>query len=143
MFLRNYLIKVNKDFQQKYGGNSAHKTGEKVMLVLILVTFVATLLASLLGMGIKAAMNSGKPKPNQFAATAFNQTVLYQFPNNGGSNNLPMYLSKNNQQSGPIPAEQVLNLLNSGQVSPFDMAIKQGDTQWQPLSMYFAVKQTY
>lgn len=32
-------------------------------------------------------------------------------------------------------------LLNSGQLSPFDMAIKQGETQWQPLNMYFAVKQ--
>lgn len=70
------------------------KRERKNILVLILVTFVATLLASLIGMGIKAAMNSGKPKPNQFATTAFNQTGLYQFPNNYGSNNLPMYLSK-------------------------------------------------
>ena len=107
----------------------------------MLVTFLAILVASLIGAGIRALINAGKPKQNQFAATAFNQTVLYQFPSNLGSNNLPMYLSKNNQQSGPFSPEQVLNLLNSGQISPFDMAIRQGDPQWQPLNMYFMVKQ--
>jgi hypothetical protein len=108
----------------------------------MLVMILAAVIASLIGAGIRALMKSGDPKPNQLSGNNFNQIVQYQLPNNGnGSNNLPIYLSKNNVQTGPIPAEQVLNMINSGQISPFDMAIRQGDTQWQPLNMYFAVKQ--
>ena len=83
-----------------------------------------------------------KPKNNPIPSQT-NYPILYQFPdgNTTNSNNLPMYLNKNNQSAGPYSAEQVLALLNSGQLSPLDMAIRHGEQQWQPLNVYFAVRQ--
>ena len=85
---------------------------------------------------------AAKPK-NNLIPSQTNYPVLYQFPdgNTTNSNNLPMYLNKNNQSAGPYSAEQVLALLNSGQLSPFDMAIRHGEQQWQPLNVYFVVRQ--
>jgi hypothetical protein len=109
----------------------------------MLVMILAVLLASLIGAGIRALFNAGKPKnqPVNLHQGNYN-TLAYQFQNDGGSgtNNLPMYVIRNNSQTGPYRQQDVLNWINSGQFSPFDLAIKQGETQWQPLNMYFAVK---
>jgi hypothetical protein len=48
-----------------------------------------------------------------------------------------IYIYKNNQQSGPYEEHLVLDQLRSGLLKPEDMAIRQGDSQWQPLrTMY-------
>ena len=111
------------------------------MLLMMLITFVAIMVASLIGTGIRALINSGRNRsvplnyypPNQPAA-------YYQLPNDGGSgrNSLTIYLSKNNQQSGPYSLEQVLIWLNARQLSSEDLAIRQGETQWQPLRTFFS-----
>ena len=108
----------------------------------MLVSLLAILIASLIGAGIKALYNAGKPKNNQLIPNQVNYSLLCELPNNyNGVINLPMYISKNNQQSGHYPPEQILAWLNSGQMSPFDMAIRQGEGQWQPLNMYFTARQ--
>jgi hypothetical protein len=48
-----------------------------------------------------------------------------------------IYIYKNNQQSGPYEEHLVLDQLRSGLLKPEDMAIRQGDTQWQPLRTMF------
>jgi hypothetical protein len=48
-----------------------------------------------------------------------------------------IYIYKNNQQSGPYEEHLVLDQLTSGLLKPEDMAIRQGDTQWQPLRTMF------
>lgn len=50
---------------------------------------------------------------------------------------MSIYISKNNQQSGPFDEAQVLEMLNNGQLSPNDLAIRQGGSQWQKLSELF------
>ena len=50
---------------------------------------------------------------------------------------MSIYISKNNQQSGPFDESKVLEMLNSGQVSPDDFAIRQGGSQWQKLGEMF------
>ena len=48
-----------------------------------------------------------------------------------------IYIHKNNQQSGPYEEHVVLDQLRSGFLKPEDMAIRQGETQWQPLRTMF------
>jgi hypothetical protein len=50
---------------------------------------------------------------------------------------MSIYISKNNQQSGPFDDAKVLEMLAGGQVSPDDFAIRQGGTQWQKLGEMF------
>ena len=48
-----------------------------------------------------------------------------------------IYIYKNSQQSGPYEEHLVLDQLRSGLLKPEDMAIRQGDSQWQPLRTMF------
>lgn len=50
---------------------------------------------------------------------------------------MSIYIFKNNQQSGPFEESKILEWLGSGQLMPNDMAVRKGDTQWQPLSVLF------
>ena len=50
---------------------------------------------------------------------------------------MQIYISKNNQQLGPFDEPKVLEMLNAGEISANDMAIRQGDTEWQKLGNYF------
>ncbi len=107
------------------------------MLAAILIVILTSIFAAI----IRVAVGAGKSKQpiNQPNQTGF----VPQYQMSPNANNLPMYISKNNQQLGPYPPEQVLTMLNSGMVAPFDMAIKHGEQQWLPLNMYFTAKQNY
>ncbi len=48
-----------------------------------------------------------------------------------------IYIYKNNQQSGPYEEHLVLDQLKSGLLKPDDMAIRPGESQWQPLRTMF------
>src|SRR5215204_3549540 len=50
---------------------------------------------------------------------------------------MSIYISKNNQQSGPFDESKVLEMLNSGQLSTDDFAIRQGASHWQKLGELF------
>jgi hypothetical protein len=50
---------------------------------------------------------------------------------------MQIYITKNNQQFGPFEEAKVLEMLNSGQLSPDDLAIRHGDKDWQKLGNYF------
>lgn len=50
---------------------------------------------------------------------------------------MSIYISKNNQQSGPFDESKVLEMLAGGQLSPNDFAIRQGSNQWQKLGEMF------
>ncbi|HEY0461864.1 MAG TPA: DUF4339 domain-containing protein [Pyrinomonadaceae bacterium] len=50
---------------------------------------------------------------------------------------MSIYISKNNQQTGPFDESKVLEMLGSGQLSPDDFAIRQGAAQWQKLGEMF------
>lgn len=50
---------------------------------------------------------------------------------------MSIYISKNNQQTGPFDETKVLEMLRSGQLSPNDLAIRQGGNQWQKLGEMF------
>lgn len=50
---------------------------------------------------------------------------------------MSIYINKNNQQSGPFDDAKVLEMLKSGELSPNDSAIRQGEKEWQNLSVYF------
>ena len=109
------------------------------MLTGIIIAVVVSLLVAGIKAIINASASNSRPIPNQI-----NSSVLYELPKDyNGLNNLQMYIAKNNQQSGPYPPAQVLAWLNSGQISPFDMAIRQGEQKWQPLNMYFTARQKY
>ena len=51
---------------------------------------------------------------------------------------MKIYINKNNQQSGPFEEGQVLEMLRNGQLSAHDLAIREGDKDWQPLGSAFA-----
>lgn len=55
-----------------------------------------------------------------------------------------IYIHKNNSQMGPFDEAKVLQMLSSGELSPNDMAIRQGEQQWQKLENLYprAGKQT-
>ncbi|MEP7148297.1 MAG: DUF4339 domain-containing protein [Acidobacteriota bacterium] len=48
-----------------------------------------------------------------------------------------IYIHKNNQQTGPYEEHVVLDQLKSGFLKPEDLAIRQGDSQWEPLRTMF------
>ena len=50
---------------------------------------------------------------------------------------MPMYINKNGQQLGPFEENAVFQMLQSGQLSPNDLGIRQGQNQWSPLSVLF------
>lgn len=50
---------------------------------------------------------------------------------------MSIYINKNNQQSGPYEDQIVIDQLRSGQLSPDDMAVKHGGTNWQRLGEMF------
>lgn len=50
---------------------------------------------------------------------------------------MQIYVSKNNQQIGPFEESKVLEMLNNGDLSPNDLAIRQGEQEWQKLGNYF------
>jgi hypothetical protein len=50
---------------------------------------------------------------------------------------MSIYIYKNNQQMGPFEEERVLEMLKSGELSANDMAVPQGDKDWQKLGSLF------
>jgi GYF domain 2 len=50
---------------------------------------------------------------------------------------MQIYVSKNNQQFGPFEEAKVLEMLNNGQFSQNDMAIRQGEKEWQKLGSLY------
>ncbi len=50
---------------------------------------------------------------------------------------MQIYINKNNQQLGPFEESKVLEMLGSGQLSPNDLAIRQGENQWQSLGNHY------
>lgn len=50
---------------------------------------------------------------------------------------MAIYINRNNQQSGPFEEGVVIAQLQNGELSPDDLAIRQGDSQWQPLRIMF------
>ena len=50
---------------------------------------------------------------------------------------MPIYINQNNQQSGPYEDHVVIDRLQSGELSPNDMGIRQGGTTWERLGDIF------
>ncbi len=50
---------------------------------------------------------------------------------------MPIYVNKNDQQLGPYKDHTVIEQLRSGQLSPTDLGIRQGDSAWQSLGDLF------
>jgi len=50
---------------------------------------------------------------------------------------MSIYIYKNNQQSGPFEEGRILESLAAGQLSPEDLAIRQGERDWKPLGVLF------
>lgn len=50
---------------------------------------------------------------------------------------MAIYIYKNNQQTGPFDDNAVIEWLKKGQLSPDDMAFRQGQAGWQPLKNIF------
>ena len=50
---------------------------------------------------------------------------------------MPIYINKDNQQSGPYEDRVVIDQLRSGMLSPDDMAIRHGESSWQRLGDMF------
>ncbi|HKP70247.1 MAG TPA: GYF domain-containing protein [Pyrinomonadaceae bacterium] len=50
---------------------------------------------------------------------------------------MPIYINKNNQQSGPYEEHVVIDQLRSGMLSPNDLGIRHGETTWQRLGDLF------
>ena len=48
-----------------------------------------------------------------------------------------IYIFKNNQQSGPYEEHVVLSQLRNGTLSASDLAVRHGESSWQPLSVLF------
>ena len=56
---------------------------------------------------------------------------------------MQIYINRNGQQLGAFDENAVLQMLQSGQLSPNDFGIRQGEQQWQPLGKLFpSVNQT-
>lgn len=47
---------------------------------------------------------------------------------------MQIYVSRNNQQLGPFEEAKILEMLGSGGLAATDLAIRQGEQQWQPLA---------
>ncbi len=50
---------------------------------------------------------------------------------------MPIYVNKDNQQSGPYEDHVVIEQLRGGQLSPTDLGIRQGESAWQKLGDMF------
>lgn len=50
---------------------------------------------------------------------------------------MPIYVNKNNQQSGPYEDRVILDQLRSGLLSDDDLGIRQGESSWQRLGEMF------
>ncbi|CAN5679845.1 hypothetical protein BH20ACI4_BH20ACI4_30600 [soil metagenome] len=50
---------------------------------------------------------------------------------------MSIYINKNNQQIGPFEEAKVLEMLQNGELSPNDLAIRQGDKKWQKLDVFY------
>ena len=50
---------------------------------------------------------------------------------------MPIYINKDNQQSGPYEDHEVIDQLRSGLLSPNDLGIRQGESAWQKLGAMF------
>lgn len=50
---------------------------------------------------------------------------------------MPIYINKDNQQSGPYEDHVVIDQLENGLLSPNDLGIRQGETSWQRLGEIF------
>ena len=50
---------------------------------------------------------------------------------------MQIYITKNNQQLGPFEEAKVLEMLRAGQLSAGDLAIRQGEKQWQKLGSIY------
>lgn len=50
---------------------------------------------------------------------------------------MPIYINKDNQQSGPYEDHVVIEQLRGGQLSPTDLGIRQGESAWQKLGDMF------
>ena len=50
---------------------------------------------------------------------------------------MPIYINKNNQQSGPYEDHVVIDQLRSGMLSPNDLGIRHGETTWRRLGDLF------
>jgi hypothetical protein len=50
---------------------------------------------------------------------------------------MPIYVNKDNQQSGPYEDHVVIDRLKNGMLSPNDLGIRQGETSWQKLGDMF------
>ena len=50
---------------------------------------------------------------------------------------MPIYINKNNQQSGPYEEHVVIEQLRGGYLSPNDLGIRHGETTWQRLGDLF------
>lgn len=50
---------------------------------------------------------------------------------------MSVYINTNGQQSGPFDEEAVIAQLKNGQLSPDNLAIRQGETEWQKLGAMF------
>ena len=56
---------------------------------------------------------------------------------------MQIHINRNGQQLGAFDENAVLQMLQSGQLSPNDLGIRQGEQQWQPLGKLFpAINQT-
>ena len=50
---------------------------------------------------------------------------------------MPIYINKNNQQSGPYEDHVVIDQLRNGMLSPNDLGIRHGESTWQRLGDMF------
>ena len=50
---------------------------------------------------------------------------------------MPIYINKNNQQSGPYEERVVIDQLRNGMLSPNDLGIRHGETTWRRLGDMF------
>jgi hypothetical protein len=50
---------------------------------------------------------------------------------------MPIYINRNGEQTGPFDDRVIIERLHSGHLSPGDLAIRTGDSQWQTLDSLF------
>ena len=50
---------------------------------------------------------------------------------------MSIYINKNNQQLGPFAESKVLEMLKTGELSANDLAIREGEKDWQKLGDYY------
>jgi GYF domain 2 len=50
---------------------------------------------------------------------------------------MQIYINKDNQQLGPFDEEKVKEMLAKGEVYKNNLCIREGDTNWQPLEVFY------